>query len=401
MKLKELEVRASDLRVEINQLATADDADLDKLRELRSEYEGVETRIAALKAIEGAAPAEGDAKIETRDDAEGRELRALVGRANMGRIFDAALSHRSLDGPEHELQKHYGLESNQIPLAMLEDELEVRTAGVTPAPAEVGQTQRPIIPAVFPQAAASFLGISQDRVPVGEAVYTVLSTSAAPGTPDEGDEQDHSTGAFSAKVLAPARIQASLFYSREDRARFVGMASALRRNLSDALADKLDDQVLTGSRGLFHGTNLAANAANAADTFASYRKRFVYDAIDGTYASQESDLRILVGADTLADMAIEYRANSADDSALDSIRRITSGVRVSAHVPEVAEKKQNAIVRRGMRQDFACGIWEGISLITDEVTQAKAGEIVITAVMLYACQVLRKDGFRKVQAQHS
>ena len=401
MKLKELEVRASDLRVEINKLATDDAADLDKLRELRSEYEGVETRIAALKTIEGAAPAEGEAKIETRDDPEGRELKALVGRANMGRIFDAALSHRSLDGAEQELQKHYGLESNQIPLAMLRDDLEVRTAGVTPAPGDVGQTQRPIIPAVFPQAAASFLGISQDTVPVGEAVYTVLSTSASPGTPAEGADQAHSAGAFSAMVLAPARIQASLFYSREDRARFMGMAPALRRNLSDALADKLDDEVLTGTKGLFTGTNLANNNAAAADTFATYRERLVYDSIDGKYASQESDLRILVGADTLGDMAELYRGNSADDSVLDSIRRITSGVRVSAHVPAAASNKQNAIVRRGSRMDFACGIWEGITLITDEVTQAKAGEIVLTGVMLYACSVLRKDGFRKVQAQHS
>ena len=279
--------------------------------------------------------------------------------------------------------------------------MEVRTSGVTPAPGEVGQTQRPIIPAVFPQAVATWLGIRQESVPVGESVYTVLSTSATPGTPAEGADQAHSAGVFTATVLSPARIQASLFYSREDRARFGGMGEALRMNLSDALSDKLDDEVLTGTKGLFTGTNLSDNDASAVDSFASYRSRMVYASIDGTYASQESDLRVLVGSSTLAHMSGLYRSNTADDSVLDSIRRMTGGVRVSAHVPAVSGNKQEAIVRRGMRQDYACGIWEGVTIITDEVTQAKAGEIVLTAVMLYACSVLRGAGFRRVETQHA
>ena len=214
------------------------------------------------------------AVIETRQedkdtDMETRELDALVERCNVGNILLATLEHRSAEGAEKELQDHYGLAGNQIPL----DLLEIRTAGVTPAPGEVGQSQRPIIPAVFPRAAVTWLGIGQDRVPVGDAVYTVLSTSAVPGTPNEGAEQDHSEGAFTASVLSPARIQASMFYSREDRARFVGMDAAIRQNLSEAMADKLDQQVLAGAEGLFTGTKLPNHNAGADDDYATYRKR--------------------------------------------------------------------------------------------------------------------------------
>ena len=45
-------------------------------------------------------------------------------------------------------------------------------------------------------------------------------------------------------------------------------------------------------------------------------------------------------------------------------------------------------------------IWEGVSLIPDEITKAADGEIVITAVMLHAVKILRTaDAFFKQQIQ--
>ena len=38
---------------------------------------------------------------------------------------------------------------------------------------------------------------------------------------------------------------------------------------------------------------------------------------------------------------------------------------------------------------------------TDEVTKAADGEIVLTAVMMYAFKILRKGGFTKIQSQHA
>ena len=60
-----------------------------------------------------------------------------------------------------------------------------------------------------------------------------------------------------------------------------------------------------------------------------------------------------------------------DRSALDRLMEVTGGVRVSAHVPAAAVNKQNAIVRRGMRRDAVAPIWEGVSLIPDEISRKR------------------------------
>ena len=86
--------------------------------------------------------------------AKGREFRALTVQANVGEIFDATLNHRSVAGATGEIQQHYGIDSNVIPLALLvrswPDDLEIRASGNTAAPTNVGQNQQSIVPYVFP-----------------------------------------------------------------------------------------------------------------------------------------------------------------------------------------------------------------------------------------------------------
>ena len=280
---QKIALRLSEVRSRLNEIAGLEgDALTDEIRseseKLQGEYGGLETRHRAAIVAEGA-------PVETRsnDTGEGREMRELVSKATISGIFDAALSGKRTAGAEAELQKELKLEGNAVPLVLLRRHddgagVEMRTTGVTPVPAagSIGASQSEIIPAVFPEAASAFLGIPMPTVPVGERVFTVLSTSAAPGTPAKGAEQAHSAAAFTASVLSPARIQASLFFAREDAARLSGLNESLRSNLSDALGDKLDQQVLTGTDGLLTGTNLANNAASAADTFATYRSRFAF-----------------------------------------------------------------------------------------------------------------------------
>ena len=76
-------------------------------------------------------------------------------------------------------------------------------------------------------------------------------------------------------------------------------------------------------------------------------------------------------------------------------------MKVSAHVPAVASNKQNAVIRLGMRRDMVAPIWEGVTLIPDEITLAGKGQIQVTAVMLHAIKILRTAGFYKQQSQHA
>ena len=101
-------------------------------------------------------------------------------------------------------------------------------------------------------------------------------------------------------------------------------------------------------------------------------------------------------------MGATYRNTSVDRSVLDRLMELTSGVRVSAHVPVPASNRQNAVIRRGMSMTAVAPVWEGLTLLPDEITKAKSGTLIITGVLLYAMKVLRKDaGLVKQGTDHS
>lgn len=396
--LQKIALRQSEIRTRLHEIGEIEEMN-DELRgeisTLTGEMKDLEHRSTALIAAGDSLDAPEDPPAGGTDD----KLKGLIERADAGEIMAAALEHRSTTDATKELQDELGLQSNQVPLEMLEHR------AVTPAPANVGQQQAEIVPAVFPASVSAFLGIDMPTVGPGDAVYPVLTTSADVKTPDENAPAAETTGAFSADVLSPSRLQASFFYSREDRARFAGMDAALRMNLGDALSDALDKQVLAGTFGLFSSDDgsgspvLADNASSALATFATYLDDLAYKRVDGIYATMTDQLRIVVGESTFAHMGSAYRADEDSMNTLDRLGAVTGGLRVSAHVPAVASKKQSAVVRRGMRRDAVCPTWQGITLIPDEVTLAKNGQIVVTAVMLYAVKVIRPSGFHKQEFQ--
>ena len=387
-KLLTAQLEVSEKRTALAAFLDAEAPDVDAIETAKNELMASEKRHQAVMVADG-----GNKTVEITTGApEVREFRELEKRASVGELFDSVLSHGQPAGAMAELQQHLGLQGNQVPLALISRYSNREIRAVTPAPGQVGQEQQAIIPYVFPQSAASFLGVEMPTVGVGDAVYPVLTSTLAVGTPAENAEQADTTGGFSASVLTPSRIQAAFFYSREDRARFAGMDSALRENLSAGLADGLDDAILTGTNGLFTGTNLDDNDQTTNDTFDSYLSNLVWNQVDGRYAAMTADLAMVVGAATYKDLGQTYRNTSVDRSALDRIMELVSGVRVSAHVPAPASNRQDVVIRRGMSTTAVAPIWEGVTIIPDEVTKAANGQIVITAVMLYAMKVLRTAG---------
>lgn len=330
----------------------------------------------------------------------------LEHRARLSGIVSGIMSGRGSTGAEAELQAELGLDGDQVPLALLAPTehraaVEHRTSGQTPAPSNTGASQQPIIPAVFPQAAASFLEVDQPTVPVGDATFTVLSTSLTAGTPAGGASQATGAGAFTATVLSPKRIQGGFFLRREDKARLDGMESSLRENLSMALADKFDSEVIGAFLATSGGLTARTGDAAAEADFDTYRG-LLFDAntIDGRYAATASAVKLLFGPHAYNHAATKYRGNQSDDDALASLMASSAAVRVSAHVPDPSGNDQDVIVRLGARRDAVAPIWDGVQLITDEVTQAKSGEIVFTAVMLWGgLSILRSAAFQRRKVQ--
>ena len=83
------------------------------------------------------------------------------------------------------------------------------------------------------------------------------------------------------------------------------------------------------------------------------------------------------------------------------LKEQAGGVRVSDHVPDATNAhKQDVLVRLGSRRDAIAPLWQGITVISDEVTRASHGEIKLTAVLLHAVKILRTDAFRRIETQH-
>ena len=387
LQLRMSEVRASAMTLLDTPEAERTDTYTDDMAKLTKEVRSLETDI-------GGAMVAGEDVVEEKAVAtsDGKEYRELETRANVGELFDCVLEHGTPDGAMAELQEHLGLASNMIPLSLISGYGKAEVRAVSPAPGNVGQNQAAIIPYVFPMSVAAFLGVDMPTVGVGEAVFPVLTSELSVGTPAENAAQTETTGAFSAEVLTPSRIQSSYFYSVEDRSRFAGMDAALRANLSAGLSDGFDKEILAGTNGLFTGTNLANNNQTTNDDFDSYLSNLVWNQVDGRYAAMTADLAMVVGAATYKDLGQTYRNTSVDRSALDRIMELVSGVRVSAHVPIPATNRQNVVIRRGGSTSVVAPVWEGIRIIPDEVTKAAHGQVVITAIMLHAVKVLRTAG---------
>ena len=274
---------------------------------------------------------------------------------------------------------------------------QLETRAVTPAPTNVQATQQRIIPAVFPSSAAAFLGIPMPTVGIGEVSYPVLTTSATVNTPAKNAASAETTGAFSSEKLSPQRLQASFFWAREDAAVFAGMGEALRANLREALADKLDEYILRDATvGLLGGGITAPTNPTTVATWAGY-KSSASALIDGKYAQSESDIRIVFGSSTWGHMRSVYRTDAAtDDDGVAALRNMGSGVRVSAHVPAAASNIQGAVAAIGSAQSSVAPVWQSVSLVPDEITKADEGQVKLSAIMLAQFAVLRADGFKRL-----
>ena len=402
-ELNKLKIRRSVIRERMNVIGGLEDiseAVIKEEKELRDEYQKLEVRQRAAEI--GSEEADKQAKEAFQDDdKKGKELAELRQGVSLGKYLSAIADGRSPDGKEAELQKELGMGSSMIP----HDAIEVRQAspvierrGVTASPSDVGAIQHPIIPGVYAAGAAAFLGISMPSVGVGEAVYTVLSTGATPGTPAKDGDQAESDGVFSPFVMSPGRVQASFIFRREDAAVLQGMEESLRANLSGALTESLDKEVISAGAGLL-GTGLTApdNPGDQA-TFTDYVSDMIGLRVDGRYATGSDSLKVAVGPSTYAHMAAMFLSNS-NESAAGYINRITGGLRVSAHVPNVAAKRQDAIVARGSAMNAVLPTWSGVSVIRDEISRSGAGQLELTVIQLFAFKVLRSAGFARLRFQ--
>ena len=403
-----LALRLSDIRQKLNELSGKDElteAEEKEMRTLSAEYPKTEERHRAAiisESTEEAAALDGDGDGD--GDGEDRERSELRSRARVSRYVSKALDGLPVDGAEAELSAASGC-PGAVPLELFEvrrsDTGDPERRAVTPAPGTTDENLSGIVPAIFDRSAASWLGIEMPTVPVGDAGYPVLSTSLTGGVVAKSAEADESAGAFTVTMAQPRRISGAFKFTVEDAARLSGMEEALRQNIGSVLSDELDKQALNGSGtgdGTVNGllnilTDPAAPAANA-ETFARYVAAAAGH-VDGLFAVDLGGVRQLVGVQTYGAMAAAFRANEDATTAEAWLMQRTGGVRTSRRIAAPASNIQQAIVRRSNPAGDRVAVmpvWEGLQMIRDPYTNARKGEVSLTALMLVGDVIVLRGG---------
>ena len=399
---QQIQLKLSSCRQRLNEILQVETRSYEETAELEKLTAEVSKHEPALRA---ALAAEDDnQEVVTTADAETRELAQLTARSNVGDILSATFEKRQTSGAAAELQKHYKLGSHQVPLEMLRVSRGVEERVAATVPAAIGDaSQGEVITPIFASGEGAFMGIERPTVPVGDAAYPVLSTLPSVKGPFSGSDEAAQTDAtFSANTLSPERLQASFSYRLTDAARFANLDDSLRLALAGGLEEALDKQAISGTDGLMTGTNLPNNNVNAVTTFALYLSGLLYGRVDGRYARTPGDIRMLVGQGTFTHAASTYKGNNSDESGVERLQEKSGGLMVSAHVPDVASNKQNALIRLGMERGAAVQpMWQGVSLVVDEFTRAAYGEIIVHAILLSNFAITRKAQWHKQQTQHA
>ena len=120
------------------------------------------------------------------------------------------------------------LAPNQVPVDLLRAPVEERA--VTSAPTHVGASEQAVLMPIFADGDAAFLNVDQVTVPNGDAVFPVLTNRPVVGGPHaDSTEVAETTGAFTAELVKPERLQAAFTYRRVDASRFPPWANRCGR----------------------------------------------------------------------------------------------------------------------------------------------------------------------------
>ena len=412
---QKLELRASEIRQRLNEISGLVEL-TDEVRaesdKLATEYADVETRRRAAIIAEG--------EVETREtatvDAEHRERIELRGRARLGSYLLAAMQGRLPAGAEAEYASACGVDSG-IPLDPWEVDRPVETRAavehrgadaVSPAPTTgQGSTLHPVQPYVFDQSIVGRLGISMPSVTSGSHSWaptpTPTPTPTTAAAKAKGGAAESTAAALTPVTASPRRISARLSIEAEDVAQ-IGTAnfeSALRSNLSSALADQYDHQCILGDgqspsvNGLLAQLIAPAVPSDVADFYGFLAA--VAAAVDGTWAGSLRDVVTIVNPETFRLSATSFRDatnHKGSEAASSYLGRETGGWTTAARMPDTPTtgnraKVADAILRRTGRSLLACvhPVWGSLS-VDDIFTDSASARRHFTMHVLVGDRVL-------------
>lgn len=403
---QKLELRASEIRTKLAELAGAEDLTDEQRAEigtLRTEYADVETRIQALTVAE-------DQPTRTaagEGDGENRELRELRGRVELRHYTTAAVEKRGVDGAALEFNQHLGIGAHRFPLELLAPEEDRATTDTDAGPTR----PRRWLDRLFADTAASRVGVTMESVEPGIASYPI--TTAGASAAQRAREQAIADAAWTIGVseLKPTRNGVRVVYTSEDALRNPGLEDALRRDMRAALTEGIDRAIFLGDAGATGNDADITGFTTAAITEAEITQANKVKAdktletftglVDGIHAGSLGDLRVVaaIGAwrlweNTIANAAAEnqtvaqfLRAAGLSWSARGEIEDATAAGDFGAFVG----------LGRGIAGAAVAPVWADAMLITDPYTGAAKGETALTLSYHWNFAFVRTANFRRVK----
>ena len=388
-RLQKLQLRQSEVRASLG--ALLDIQETERTDTYGDDRDKLTKEMRSLESDVGAAIAAGEDKVEevsTKDTPEGREIRQLVSKASLGRMMAGIADDGQGDGAERELRQARNLPDNYVPWDLLEKRAAVSVSGD-----EEGNTT-PWIQRVFPMSAAAFCGVDVTTVPVGQVLVPVITTGVTIGFVAAGAAQAESSPVAAITTLTPRRGTGNFPINKEDLAVFPMMEDAFRMELSDAVQNAIDvDLLQLASSGLLKAGGTDPTAPSDATTAPEFLAD-VYGAVDGAMSSAVNQNKLLVGPETYAFAgSLIYDAGSGMTVA-DKLASIGVQVMVTDNAGAYASNAQDGLVIVGPPRRNALGVtWGGVEIIRDEFSLAREGQLRFTVAVMWDFENVRSAGF--------
>jgi HK97 family phage major capsid protein len=402
---KKLELRRSEIRQSLAELAnieTPSEDEVRKMGDLDTEYRAKESQYRAALISEDEERKEAGAELETRSDTEWTELASKFEVRQVALALDTGAT---LDGATaemvQELRNAGGFQGIPVPLEALETRSGETLAGGVPDPIRT----MPTIDRIFANSSATQMGCRMINVGVGEIEYPVATGGAQPGWAgsETGDVPGPQAYTTVDKAMTPDNtlgVQMKITRKALKQAG-VGLEQAVRRDMSAAIQQETDRAIFLGAGssgeplGIFPGAStygITETAINAAADF-----EMVIDALTRfmvASAATPGSINLMIRPETWAKLMKSKDGDGNFMELLERIRRDAGGVVVSNNglaAPTGDPLAANALLTtstNGVAPIF-CGMWGAVDVIRDPYSDAKSGQLRLTALTTMDVTVAR------------
>lgn len=352
----------------------------------------------------------------------------LRDRISLGRYMHAIAEDRQADGAEGELRQELGLSNQAIPVEALLPTPEERADVASPQDADgdplpagtINVNTGPMLGRVFSLTDTAFLRVGMPVVPAGLRRYPVMVDGTTASMQARGSGPDAQPAKFNVVDSTPKRLTGRYVLDIEGVAEMGGLLeSTLRSDLRREMGYQMDRQILLGTgktnqvTGLIHALDLTLNPGESFATNNPSKvidwalaKQLGYGSLDGQYIRSESDIRLLIGKATYDLLRAVYRSDEDPRDGIDAAMTGGTRVRPSYQLPAPAVETispKTAVSTKNVQRAILCAepmsavapVWQGITMIRDPYSNARGGQVVFTAHMLFDFVLRRKNGWRQ------